>query len=49
MIEGESGNRKEVLARFIHNSSDRKTSPFIAINCSAIPENLFESELFGAC
>ncbi|NJD22231.1 MAG: sigma-54-dependent Fis family transcriptional regulator [Melioribacter sp.] len=47
LIEGESGTGKEVLARFIHKNSLRSGNPFIIINCSAIPENLFESELFG--
>lgn len=47
MIEGESGTGKELLAKFVHTNSSRKDNPFIAINCSAIPENLFESELFG--
>lgn len=47
LIEGESGTGKEVLARFIHKNGSRKSNPFIVINCSAIPENLFESELFG--
>lgn len=47
LIEGESGTGKEVLARFIHKNSLRANNPFITINCSSIPENLFESELFG--
>jgi len=47
LIEGESGTGKEVLSRFIHKNSVRADNPFIVINCSAIPENLFESELFG--
>jgi transcriptional regulator with PAS, ATPase and Fis domain len=44
---GESGSGKEVLARRAHELSERRTSPFIPINCAAIPEALFESELFG--
>lgn len=47
LIAGESGSGKEIFARAIHNWSPRRGKPFIAINCSAIPENLLESELFG--
>ncbi|MBU5300610.1 sigma 54-interacting transcriptional regulator [Clostridium sporogenes] len=47
LITGDSGTGKEVFAQSIHNYSDRKDKPFIAVNCGAIPRNLIESELFG--
>ncbi|KZN65120.1 Fis family transcriptional regulator [Pseudoalteromonas luteoviolacea CPMOR-1] len=47
MVLGPSGSGKEVLARFIHDSSERKSEPFVAINCAAIPENMLEATLFG--
>ncbi len=48
LLQGETGTGKDVLATLIHNHSHRKTKPFIAINCGAIPKDLIEAELFGA-
>src|SRR5690606_37922505 len=47
LIEGESGSGKEVIARAIQGSSERRGKPFVTVNCGAIPDNLVESILFG--
>ena len=47
LIKGESGSGKEIIARAVHEFGDKRSGPFIPINCTAIPENLLESELFG--
>ena len=47
LLLGETGTGKEIFAKYIHFNSPRKEAPFIAVNCTAIPEPLFESEMFG--
>ena len=47
LLQGENGSGKELVARMIHEASDRRDKPFVAVNCASIPEHLMESEFFG--
>lgn len=47
LIEGETGTGKELIAKYVHNESLRNNKPFVSINCSSLPDSLFESEVFG--
>jgi len=47
LLQGENGSGKELIARMIHEASDRRDKPFVAVNCASIPEHLMESEFFG--
>ncbi|CCK86974.1 sigma-54 dependent transcriptional regulator [Clostridioides difficile] len=47
LVRGESRTGKKLIAQSIHNNSNRKNQPFIAVNCTTVPENLLENEIFG--